>query len=111
MLRLSKEEFKGFCKFYRALEEGFSTTIASLSWRTWKDHYFEQANKWACVWIGEAQRDGGRWCLEMVRGAREELSYSWPRDYYEDQFFKTSKVLFLRVSGRSVQWSFRVGSV
>jgi len=34
MLRLSKEEFKGFFKFYRGLEEGFSMVIASLSWRT-----------------------------------------------------------------------------
>ena len=32
--KATKEEFKGFCKFYRVLEEGFSTMIASLSWQT-----------------------------------------------------------------------------
>jgi len=41
MLRLSKGEFKEFCKFYRGFEEGFSTMITSWSWQTWKDHHFE----------------------------------------------------------------------
>jgi len=36
-----KKGVKGFFKFYRGLKEGFSTAIASLSSRTWKDHYFE----------------------------------------------------------------------
>ena len=48
----------------------------------------------------------------MVIGAWEELSYSRPRDHYENQFpKKISKVSSLWVSGKSVQWSFRVGSV
>ena len=91
MLRLSKEEFKGFFKFYKGPEEGFSTAIASLSWRTWKDNYFEKTNKWPYVWIRVAQQSGGRWCLKMARGTWEELSYSWPSDYHEDQFFKNTK--------------------
>jgi len=55
MLRLSKREFKEFCKFYRGFEEGFSMLIASWYGRP-------------CVWIRVAQRDGGK--VMLMNGKR-----------------------------------------
>jgi len=48
-----------------------------------------------CVWIRVAQRDDGKWYLWKVRGTWEELSYSWPSGYYDNQFFKNNKGVIL----------------